>query len=118
VAPDDWIEHRRGDGERVGWIVPDGDGFGIVDLLGRRIGDGPVDWLEAEETLEALGIGYLAGRYELTTDAAVRRVRIGEVSTARIVVVADDFGSASAVGADPERFELPFPAPQTLRRVG
>jgi hypothetical protein len=47
-----------------------------------------------------------------------RRVRIGEVSAARIVVVADDFGSASAVGAKPERFELPFPAPAVLRRVG
>lgn len=115
----DWIEHRRADGERVGWMVPDGDGFHIVDLLGRQLSAAPLDWLAAEEALDALGIGYLADRYQLTmTDGVERRVRIAELSTTRIVVVADDFGSASAVGARPERFELPFPAPERLRRWG
>ena len=118
MPTEDWIEHRRADGERVGWMVPEGDGFLIVDLLGRPVTDTPLDWLEAEETLDALGIGYLADIYELTTDAVARRVRIGEVSATRIVVLADDFGSASAVGARPETFELPFPAPGTLRRIG
>lgn len=116
-APD-WIEHRRADGERIGWMVPAGDGFHIVDLLGRRRSDAPLDWLTAEETLDALGIGYLADRYALRVDDGERRVRIGEASTRRIVVVADDFGSASAVGSQPERFELPFPAPETLRHLG
>jgi hypothetical protein len=115
----DWIEHRRPDGERVGWMVPEGDAFHVVDLLGRRRTAVPVDWLEAEESLDALGIGYLADIYLLTLpDGVERRVRISEVSAARIVVVADDFGSASAVGAKPERFELPFPAPAVLRRIG
>jgi hypothetical protein len=114
-----WIEHRRPDGERVGWMVPEGDGFHIVDLLGRRRTAAPVEWLEAEEFLDGLGIGYLADIYLLTLpDGVERRVRIGEVSAARIVVVADDFGSASAVGAKPETFELPFPAPAVLRHVG
>jgi hypothetical protein len=44
-------------------------------------------------------------------------VRISEVSTSGIVVVADDFGKASAVGAKPETFELPFPAPGSLRSL-
>lgn len=115
----EWIEHRRGDGERLGWMVPEGEGFHVVDLLGRTRTEAPLDWLAAEETLDALGIGYLADRYSLRLpDGVERRVRIGEVNTSGIVAVADDFGSASAVGAKPERFALPFPAPDELTWIG
>jgi hypothetical protein len=118
VTAADWIEHRRSDGEHIGWLVPAGDGFHIVDLLGRQRSEAPVDWSEAEAALETLGIAYLANRYSLRlSDGVERRVRIGEVSSSRIVVVADDFGSASAVGAKPEAFELAFPAPETLRSL-
>ena len=118
MASPDWIEHRRSDGARVGWTVPSGDGFHIVDLLGRQRTEAPVDWLEAEEAFEMLGIGYLANRYTLRLSNGVeRRVRIGEVSATGIVVLADEFGSASAVGANPEAFELPFPAPEALRSL-
>lgn len=115
--PANWIEHRRADGERVGWMVPAGDGFHVVDLLGRRRTADPVEWLAAEEALDALGIGYLADRYTLTMpDGTERPVRIGEANETAIVVVADDFGGASAIGAaPPERFALPFPAPAALR---
>lgn len=114
----DWIEHRRSDGQLVGWMVTAGDGFHVVDLLGRQRTVDPVDWLAAEDELEALGIGYLAHRYSLRLpDGSERRVRIGEVSTSAIVVVADDLGSASAVGANPAACELPFPAPEGLRSL-
>ena len=43
----DWIEHRRGDGELLGWMSPGGEGFVPVDLFGRPLAD-PVDWLAAE----------------------------------------------------------------------
>lgn len=116
-APE-WIEHQRSDGELVGWMVPTGDGFHVIDLLGRRQTATPVGWSDAEEALETLGIGYLANRYSLRlSDGSERRVRIGEVSASGILVVADDFGSASAVGANPETFELPFPAPESLRSL-
>jgi hypothetical protein len=108
----DWIEHRRGDGELVGWIVPRGEDFVVVDLLGRERG-GPVDWLTAEETLEELGIGYLADIYLLTLeDGRDLRVRIAEVSPSGITVKKDDFG---AVGVPQLYFPLEFPAPPTLR---
>ena len=82
-------------------MVPADDGFHIIDLLGRQHTDDPVDWSEAEAALETLGIGYLAGRYSLRlSDGVERRVRIGEVSSSGIIVVADDFGSASAVGGE------------------
>jgi hypothetical protein len=119
MLPPDWIEHRRGDGERVGWMVADGDGFHVVDLLGRQITPKPLDWLAAEELLDDLGIGYLADRYSLDLDDSTQRlVRISEVSTDSIVVVSDDWGAANAVGATGiERFTLEFPAPDSLRRV-
>lgn len=99
-------------------MAPSGDGFHVVDLLGRRRTESPVDWHDAEEALETLGIGYLANRYSLRLSNGVeRRVRISEVSATGIVVLADDFGSASAVGSKPEAFELPFPAPEALRSL-
>ena len=110
MLPSDWIAHRRPDGETVGWIVPDGDGFRARDLLGREVTDGVVDWLAAEETLDGLGIGYLADRYLLRLpDGSERPVRIAEASVRGITVVADEFGAASAVGGTLERFRLAFP---------
>lgn len=112
MVGNDWIEHRRGDGERVGWIIPRGDDFVVVDLLGRERG-GPVDWLGAEEALDALGIGYLADIYVLTLESGSDlRVRIAEVSPVGITVKKDDFGD---IGAPQRYFSLPFPAPATLR---
>lgn len=115
----EWIEHRRGDGELVGWMVPEGEAFHVVDLLGRTRTHAPLPWFDAEEVLDALGIGYLADLYSLRRpDGVERRVRIATVSTSGVVAVADDFGSASVVGAKPELFELPFPAPDELNWIG
>lgn len=110
----DWIEHRRGlDGEVLGWIAPEGDGFVVVDLLGRRRTDA-VDWHRAEEILDALGIGYLADIYELRQDSGGwLRVRIAEVSASGIRVKEDDFG---AVGAPQIYYTLPFPVPEDALR--
>jgi hypothetical protein len=116
MVPEEWIEHRRDDREPVGWIVPDGDGFRPVDRLGRWLTSGPVDWLPAEEMLEALGIGFLADRYQLRLpDGTQRPVRIIEASADGVTVVADEYGAASAVAAHSDRYRLPFPAPDTLQ---
>ncbi len=117
VLPENWIEHRRSyDREPVGWIVPEGEGFSPVDILGRRLTDAPVEWLQAEEKLDAIGIGFLADRFTLTLpDGSERPVRITEASAEGITVVADEFGSASVVGTDSDRFRLPFPVPDELR---
>ena len=117
MLPADWIEHRRsGDGELLGWMAADGDGFRVHDLLGRERTAEPIDWLAAEELLDALGIGYLADRWTLAfDDGSARPVRIAEASARGVTVVADEFGAASAVGADLERFRLPVPAPDALQ---
>jgi hypothetical protein len=96
VEPD-WIEHRRSDdGERVGWMKPAGDGFVAIDLLGRpRTGE--VDWMLAEETLDELGLRYLADPHELRLDDGTwLRVRIAEVSPVAIRVKKDDWGDMNA----------------------
>nr|WP_183501225.1 hypothetical protein [Microbacterium invictum] len=112
--PADWTPHRRDDGELVGWIRPDGDGWAAIDLLGRvRVEAG--DWLDAEAALEARGIGYLAEVWMLEGEGpAPLRVRMVEVTPDRIVVKVDDYGDVSR--ATP-RFELPWPLPDRLRPV-
>ncbi|MGN8553071.1 UNVERIFIED_CONTAM: hypothetical protein OHV15_10850 [Microbacterium sp. SLM126] len=116
MLPPDWIEHRRPDGEVLGWMLADGEGFRVFDLLGRERTAAPVDWLDAEELLEELGIGYLADRWTLRlADGTERPVRISEASPRGVTVVGDEFGAASAVGAVLDRFRLPFPAPEELR---
>ena len=120
MLPETWIEHRRSDDrELVGWIVPEGDDFVAFDLLGRKVTEHPVDWLSAEEVLEARGLSFLAGRHRLKfPDGTTRPVRISDLSTDRIIVIADEFGMASAVGSGADTFELPFPAPEELEIAG
>ncbi|MFS0734573.1 hypothetical protein ABC304_17900 [Microbacterium sp. 1P10UB] len=93
----DWIEHRRsGDGERVGWMQPVGDGFIAIDLLGRPRSE-VVDWMRAEGILDELGLGYLADPHELRLDDGTwLRVRIAEVSPSTIRVKKDDWGDMTA----------------------
>ena len=113
----EWIEHRRGlDGERLGWMKPVGDGFVVVDLLGRER-TGVLEWLDAEEALDDLGIGYLADAYELRLESGEwLRVRITEVSTEVIRVKKDDFGDVTS-GAPQLFYTVAFPPGDELRVV-
>jgi hypothetical protein len=112
AVPTEWIEHRRGDSELLGWMRPEGDGFVAIDRLGRPI-TGLVEWMEGEEVLEALGIGYLADPYELRSgEGGWLRVRILEVSGELIRVKKEDGG---AIDAPREEYTLPFPLPPELR---
>ncbi len=111
----DWIEHRRHDGELVGWMRPDGESFVPVDLLGRDV-SGPTDWLSAEEALDERGLGFLAEPYLLELENGERtRVRIAEVDVRSIRLLGDEFGAASAVGAPRIEYTLAWPAPPELR---
>ena len=111
-APKEWIEHRRGDRERLGWMRPEGEGFVVIDLLGREL-TRSVDWFEAETTLDDLGIGYLADPFELLLENGDwLRVRIMEVSTEGIRVKRDDWG---AIDIPLLAWDVAFPMPATLR---
>ena len=112
-VPSDWIAHRRGDGELLGWMRPNNDGFVAINLLGRAI-TASVDWLTAEETLEATGIGYLADPYELLLgNGTWVRVRLTELTADSIRVRTEDWG---AIDVPVDEFVVPLPAPDTLRR--
>lgn len=64
--------------------------------MGRRR-TGIVDWMQAEETLDELGLGYRADPHELRLDDGSRlRVRIAEVSPVAIRVKKDDWGDIGA----------------------
>ena len=106
-----WIEHRRADGELVGWIRPVGEHFVTIDRLGL---EDPtlLDWVAAEERLEERGIGWLADPYELVQDETAIPVRITDVTGDAVVVRTEDFGD---ITASVETFRLPFPAPPQLR---
>ena len=113
-APADWTAHRRDDGELVGWIRADGAGWTAIDVLGREVVTS-VDWLDAEAALEERGLAFLADPWMLERPgAAPLRVRLVEVTPARIVVKAEDYGDVTR-GA--ERVVLPWPLPAPLRPV-
>lgn len=117
MLPEGWIPHRRADGETVGWIELDGDDVAAFDLLGRRVTAPGADWHEAEQALERRGIGYLAEQHTLTLpDDTFVPVRVGEATVDRVTVVEDEYGAASAVGAEPRTHVLPFPVPTGLLR--
>lgn len=114
----DWIPHRRGsDRELIGWIRPEADAWVAVSLFGADV-SGPLDWVEAEEALEAVGLSWLAEPWVLERDGTPVRVRIVEVSPGdapgrgRVLVKTDDFG---AIDMPYELFELAWPPPATLR---
>lgn len=112
TTPDTWTEHRREDGELLGWIRPDGELWQAIDLLGWEVNEAS-EWIDAEAALEARGIGWLADRF----DYEGTPVRFSEVSCDGIVLLEDDFGRATNVGAEVRRIALPWPAPTHLRAL-
>ena len=143
MLPDTWIPHRREDGELIGWIdmtvadpriVP-------IDRLGRAL-EQVDDWFEAEEALEAIGLRFLAQRFEYRgprlaaqdqgqeqdqdqephqdqdqddDDVEPITVRIAHVYDDRIVLTTALTDAIEDVG---EEIVVPFPAPVVLRELG
>ncbi len=115
AIPSDGVEHRRDDGERLGWIHPDGELYTAVDVLGREI-VAHVEWLDAEAALDAHGLAWLAEPGGIALDdGSPQRVRISQLSPAGITVVDDDWGAAAAVGSGMLERSLPWPAPAGLQ---
>ena len=110
--------HRRDDGELLGWILPKGEAWTAVDVLGRPVADG--EWRDLEDALDAVGLAWLADVWMLEGEGPEPlRVRMLEVTRnddgrpGRIVVKVDDFGDMQRPPT--ERFILPWPAPSRLR---
>lgn len=115
MIPDDWIAHRRsGDRELIGWLRPAGDAWVAVSLLGHDLSE-PLDWTDAEEVLDAIGLAWLADVWQLDTVDGPIRVRIAHVAPGELTVHTDDFG---AIDVPVDRYDLPWPAPPELRPLG
>lgn len=105
----EWIEHRRQDGELIGWVRPGGEEFVPVDRLGRDLSPA-TDWLDAEQALDEAGIGYLAAPFELPLeDGTWVQVRVVEVSPTSIRLKRRTSGRAVVPGWS-------TPCPFRLRR--
>lgn len=110
------MEHRRPDGEVVGYIEMRGERFQPYDLAGRPIGE-PLEWNDAEESIEQLGLAWLAEPYLADLDGE-RRVRVTEIDREHIVFVADEFGASQAVGAAMlDRWVVTLPLTLELRPI-
>lgn len=109
--PSEWMPHRRADGETVGYVRAVGDAFQPMDLFGRPLA-APGDWLAAEELLDSHVIAWIDAPWLLDVDGGEVRVRVVEVSPARIRVKRDDFGD---ITARLETWEVPVPESGRLR---
>lgn len=115
MIPTDWMPHRRrSDGELVGYLVLDGDGFVPLTIFGYPLA-GALDLEEAETLLEERGLAVLAQPWLLALDDGEVIVRIQEVTGERLRVVEDPERMANVVGATLPAHTLPVPAPHTLR---
>lgn len=110
-APGATPHRRASDREVVGWIVAAGELWQGLDVLGRPVGE-PAEWLDVEEMLERCGIAFLADPWTLELEDGLVRVRLVEVTPAGVVVKTEDYG---AIDAPSTRYQLPWPAPATLR---
>lgn len=73
-----------------------------------------VDWTHTEESLDELGLGYLADPHELRLDdGGWLRVRFAEVSPVAIRVKKDDWGEMNAPQA---YYTVSFPATEEQLR--
>ena len=111
MIPATWIPHRRSDGELIGWIDIDIAAPLLVayDRLGRALE--PVeDWLEAEEALEEIGLGFLMNRF----DYRGHTVRVRHLDDSQVIVTT---AMTDAVGDVGEEFTLAFPPGAQLREL-
>ncbi|MEZ5212603.1 hypothetical protein MYK68_06015 [Gordonia sp. PP30] len=102
-VPENWIPHRRPDGEVIGWIDLDAAAPRIApyDRLGRAL-PAVDDWAEAEEALDDLGLRFLTGRFVV----GGRTVRIRHVYDDHVVVTT---ALTDAVGDVGDEFRVSFP---------
>ena len=114
VIPVTWIEHRRTDGELVGYLVEpndDSDLYQPVNIFGVPLGE-PAEIVTAMDLLEEVGLGSLAEPWWLRTDDGRRiRVKIYEATPDQVTVVLDDFSAGADLGT---RTTLPVPVGDRL----
>lgn len=95
MIPAHWTEHRRDDdGELLGYLAPaDNGSHQAVTVFGYPLGD-TSDREDAERTLDAIGLSYLADRWLLhREDRDPINVQIVEATPSSVTVANVDYGS-------------------------
>jgi hypothetical protein len=113
VIPATWAPYYRADdGELIGYLVQDEDDLVVpVNLVGHPVG-GAMDEYLAEQTLEDVGLSYLAEQWLLRQDDGTdKRVVILEIDADHVVVGDAEFALVVGRPADMigERVTLAVP---------
>ena len=94
MIPSTWRQHRRKDDhELLGYIAPTDEAFQARTIFGYPVG-AVSDSGEAEQTLELIGLSYLAERWWLSIDGRDEpiTVQIVEVTPVKVTVNSVDYG--------------------------
>jgi hypothetical protein len=115
MIPRTWREYRRqDDAELLGYIAPTDEDFQARTVFGYPLG-AISDQDTAEQTLESIGLSYLAERWLLTIDGRDEpiTVQIVEATPAQVTVQSVDYGYEGDYGT---AFSLDVPIlPDRLR---
>lgn len=87
---DRWLPVHREDGELIGFLAEDVDGWCALTVFGHPIG-AAADREAAEERLHAVGMSYLAERWELRDGEHWISAQLVEASPAGVTVQLVDF---------------------------
>lgn len=85
-----WHAVRREDGELIGFVAPDGDGWQPLTVFGHPL-SGVGDHEAAEERLHAVGMSYLAEKWELRDGQDWISAQLVEASPSGVTVQLVDF---------------------------
>ena len=102
MIPATWSPyHRSDDGELIGYLVEDEDDLVVpVNLVGHPVGEA-MDTYTAEQTLEDVGLTYLAEQWLLRQDDGTeKRVVIIEIDADHVVVGDAEFALVVGRPAD------------------
>jgi hypothetical protein len=115
MIPTTWREHRRqDDDELLGYIVPTNEAFQARTVFGYPMG-ALSNQQNAEQTLESIGLSYLAERWLLSIDGRDEpiTVQIVEATPSKVTVKSVDYGYEGDYGT---AFTLDVPIqPDRLR---
>lgn len=119
MIPVDWIDHRRADGEVVGYLVFEGDAWTPHSLLGVPVGK-PGELADAETRLDELGLAALIEPWEFVDGSgAARRVVIREINRSFVTIQSAEFALvAGASTASREVMKLDLPTERLRPRRG
>ncbi|NLG22965.1 MAG: hypothetical protein GX555_16215 [Actinomycetales bacterium] len=87
---DGWTPVRREDGELIGFLAQDADGWRPMTVFGHPIAEVGAHG-EAEERLHAVGMSYLAEKWEVRDGADWISAQLVEASPAGVTVQLVDF---------------------------